>query len=914
MTNEFAWYTHIAEISDGLGIRVRHPETKVASYYKSNFTPTSYTPCLPEYATGKNAGTWHTLDGRPLYEKVHPNIKDYRQYVHSQQKLGRPVYGDISPVYQFMAQHVPVSCGIPFPALRTVYLDIETGTGAHEEFGESIVGFSEPEDAKQPVTLITAWVDGHTYTWGCGAYENAHPTRTYIRCADERELFMRFVEWWQSDYPDILTGWNVQGYDVTYLINRMSRLRDRKVLPTKYRPEVLSPWRKLSQRRITIRGRDSVARSIVGVEILDYLELYARFSANERESYTLAYITQLELGETKISYDDYGSLEELYHKNYSLYVDYNIKDVELVVQLNQKLMFLDLATRLAYAARVNFVDIHRQVRLWDAMIYYVLYDRNIAVPPHTDVSTDEDLIGGYVKVPRPGHHRWVVSFDVNSLYPTLMREWNISPDAHLTLEWLTERLADITALPESQAPIDPATIPETPIQWIDTVSVADAPVARWALSSLIAYITAPAAGGFHERVLADLTVPTYAWKYLKILSVCMAANGQVYRTDKDGFLTEMLTRLYAERKHAKSQETACERLMTQATTDDDRRKYEQQMREWGIQQNTRKTNLNSAYGALGNKHHRFYDIRDASAVTATGQVVIRFVADKVNAYLNELLGTTEDYILASDTDSIYVTLAPLVKNISSQQIVSYIDAFCANELQSVIDGAFQEIHQRLNTRESVLAMKREVIAEHGVWKAKKRYILWVHDKEGVRYETPKLKIVGIEAVRSSTSSYARGVIKQGIIHFVRGEQSEFYAFMDRIEREFHSLPFRDIASPRSVNGMVTYDPGDMSAEFVKKTPVQVKASIIYNRYLEQTGLTHKYPTIHDAQKIRFCYLVPNNPLRASVIASPLNTLPEEWGLDAYLDRALQFEKTIRTPLEKIVSLGGWTIEATDTLW
>lgn len=331
-----------------------------------------------------------------------------------------------------------------------------------------------------------------------------------------------------------------------------------------------------------------------------------------------------------------------------------------------------------------------------------------------------------------------------------------------------------------------------------------------------------------------------------------------------------------------------------------------------LAQNTRKVNLNSCYGSFGNEHFRFFDVRQAEAVTMTGQMIIRYVANCVNDYLNQEFGTHTDYVLASDTDSIYVKLAPVVKNMSGKEAIDYLDAYCEKEVQRVIDHAFHTIGTVFNTQENILAMKREAIAEHGVWTAKKRYLLWVHDNEGVRFDPPKLKTVGIEAVRSSTPKYARQVIKKALEYFIRDDRDGFYALLDEAERGYLTRPFEDIASPRSCNGMDTY-PLLEGGQFTSGTPIQVKGSLVYNRHLEETQLAGRYPKIRDGEKIRFCYLKPQNPLRCNVIAAP-NTLPAEWKLEQFLDRQEQFEKTLASPLEAVISHAGWSVRPVATLF
>lgn len=292
-------------------------------------------------------------------------------------------------------------------------------------------------------------------------------------------------------------------------------------------------------------------------------------------------------------------------------------------------------------------------------------------------------------------------------------------------------------------------------------------------------------------------------------------------------------------------------------------------------------------------------------------MVIRYVADQVNAFLNQEYGTNRDYVIMIDTDSNYLTLSTVVQNIPQKDRVDFLDNYCEKTLQPIIDKAFQHIRKVLNTQTGILAMKRESIAEYGVCTGKKRYLLLVHDVEGVRYDTPKLKVTGIETVRSSSPKHAKVILKQALELFVRQNKAAFYDLLEQAEQDYHKLPFTDIASPRTCSGMKDY-PMENNGTFASKTPIQVRGSFVYNRHLEETGLTQKYPKIRDGDKIRFCYLLPQNPLRNNVIAAP-NDLPKEWGLEKFLDRNEQFEKTIIAPLERIVTFAGWTVRPIVTL-
>ena len=889
---EYDNYTSIVVLGNDLGVRLRDPQTHQASYYKVPYQPHTFSSCLITEATEN----WRTVEGAPLRERRHESLNNYHSFTETAKREGRRVYGVISPVQQFIVEHVSPQCGMPFEHLRSVFLDIEVASGG---------GFAPPEDPTQPVLAITAEVWGTNYVWGTKPYTTDRADIHYTLCRDERDLLTAFVRWWTSDYPDIITGWNAHQYDVPYILNRIQRLNEEQSLP--FTHKVLSPWRKLTGRISTFMGREQKVIDIVGVPVLDCLELYRKYGLTQRESYRLDAVAEVELGRKKVSFDEYGSLQELADTNYQKFIDYNITDVELVRAINNKLRHLDLCVQTAYGARVNFLDTYKQVRLWDSMIYYALHDQQIAVPPNVHQDEKVEIVGGYVKDPIVGKHGWVVSFDVNSLYPSIMRQWNISPDRHLPIEWLRNKVADVERVRGALRNCDPTPEECTPRPWIDEVREEDAAIVRWSLLRLIAYLDSADI----DQALRDLTGLPDPFPWLRVLSVSMTPNRQVFRSDSDGFLPIMLAQLYEERKQAKKKETDAAKKATKSKTPEDRLRYEQDAIRWGLQQMTRKINLNSCYGAFGNEHFRFFDVRHAEAVTMTGQMIIRHVAEIVNRFLNTEFGTDRDYVVASDTDSIYVTLDVVARNIRDAEIVDHLDTYCERTLQPQIDRAFATIGRMFNTPAHILGMKRETIAQYAIWTAKKRYLLWVHDNEGVRFDPPKLKTVGIETIRSSTPKMARTILKQALEYLICGDKTAFHAILDDAEESYDTRPFEDIASPRTCNGMDNY-PILANGDFTTKTPIQVKGALVYNRHLRATHLDTRYPLIRNGEKIRFCYLKSANPLRCNVIAAP-NTLPPEWEMEQFLDRSVQFEKTILSPLEGIVKYTGWTIRPSTTL-
>ena len=331
-------------------------------------------------------------------------------------------------------------------------------------------------------------------------------------------------------------------------------------------------------------------------------------------------------------------------------------------------------------------------------------------------------------------------------------------------------------------------------------------------------------------------------------------------------------------------------------------------------QMAKKIQLNSAYGAIGNQYFRFYDIRQAEAITLSGQLSIRWIGERLNEYMNKILKTEcVDYVIASDTDSVYLNFGPLVKKIcgdkSKEEIVNFLDKACS-KIEDFIDKSYDDLAKMMNAYEQKMEMKREVIADKGIWTAKKRYILNVWDSEGVRYAEPKLKIMGIEAVKSSTPLACREKIKEALKVVMSGNETQFQKFIADFKEEFKQLPFEDIAFPRGVSDLTKYK--NSKDLYNKGTPIHVRGAILFNHMLTKNKLQKKYQGIKDGDKIKFCYMKIPNPIQENVF-SVLSVLPKEFALEKFIDHETQFEKAFLDPLRTIVLTVGWTTEQRSTL-
>ena len=798
---------------------------------KFKFSPTLY-------VVSNQITEYKTLDGRyakPILFDTVGQARDFKDKYKDVENF--EVHGYDRFLYQYISEEFSNEVDYDIKTLKITSLDIEV---ACEN------GFPNVRECAEQLLAITVQ-DYQTRKFKVFATRDYHNTRKdvdFIYCDDEKHLLQCFLAYWQTDFPDVLTGWNVELYDVPYICGRLERLFGEKEL------KMMSPWGMVKSEEIEIKGRTNILYNLMGINVLDYMDLYKKFTYTNQESYRLDHIAFVELGQKKLDHSEYENFKDFYTKDWQKFIDYNIKDVELVLQLEDKMKLLELAVALAYDAKVNLKDVYYQVRMWDTLIYNFLKERNVVVPPAKRSNKDEKYAGAYVKEPIPGKYEWVVSFDLNSLYPHLIMQYNISPET----------------LWESRHP---------------SANV--------------------------ERLLnqTDKIDPQFA----------TCANGAQYRKDIHGFLPEMMQKIYDERVQSKKLMLMAKQEYEKAPTKD----LEKSISKYNNIQMARKIQLNSAYGAIGNQYFRYYNLRNAEAITLSGQVSIRWIENKVNGYLNKLLNSNEkDYVIASDTDSIYICLDDLVtkvygdKEVSQEKVVDFLDKACKEKIEPFIDRSYTELAEYTNAYEQKMFMKRENIAARGIWTAKKRYILNVWDSEGVRYNQPKLKMMGIEAVKSSTPMPCRKAIKDALNIMMTGEQDELIKFIDGFKKEFYSLPPEDIAFPRSVNGLRKFK-SDTDV-YSKGCPLHVRGSLLYNFYVSQKKLENKYPLIQEGEKIKYIYMkVGRTNYTGENVLSFLNTFPRELGLEECIDHKISFKKSFLDPLQIITNVIGWDTEKKSSL-
>jgi DNA polymerase elongation subunit (family B) len=391
----------------------------------------------------------------------------------------------------------------------------------------------------------------------------------------------------------------------------------------------------------------------------------------------------------------------------------------------------------------------------------------------------------------------------------------------------------------------------------------------------------------------------------------MTANGWCYRKDVKGFMPELMEKMYKDRSKFKKQMLAIEQ---EYQNDKTKVNLLKEISRLNNLQMAMKIALNSAYGAMGNQYFRYFDIRMAEGITTSGQLSIRWMANKLNVFMNKTLKTTDvDYVVAIDTDSIYLTLEALIERVcvgkTTEQKIKTMDKICEEVLQPFIDTGYQELAKYMNAYSQKMVMKREVLADKAIWTAKKRYILNVHNSEGVQFAKPKLKVMGLEMVKSSTPAVIRDKLKESIMVILEGNQTNLHKFVGEFRKEFNKLPVEEVAFPRGVNGMNTYKGSPI---YTKGTPIHVRGSLLFNHHCKRLALEKKYQAIKDGDKIKFVYVKKPNPFQEDVIAFP-QELPKEFGIHSYVDYDLQFEKVFLDALQTVIEPLGWKTEEQSSL-
>lgn len=833
---------------------------------------------------------YKTLFGEPLDALTFESITEGRNFIYKYEGMHDtfPIYGYPKYIYNYISENFR-SQTPNLEAVSVVYFDIEV-CGNHYEpnhvvrleddtvttIGELRFypdkkvwdetksqyiaienssyykpnGFPKPEEARNPINAISLRKGEQIWILTTLAYETHRDDVDTIICKDEKELLAKFVKLWRELDPEIISSWNGRFFDIPYIVNRLTKVFGEQAA------KKLSPWgliRPYTEK--TKYGKEQQSYHIIGISDIDLMVAYIKFSFKNHESFSLNYISHIELGEKKVSYAEFDNIHLFYLKDPQKYIEYNIQDTDLVFKINKKTGLINQIMELAYSAGVNYEDAFTSVLFWEVKIKNKLETRNIIVPgtrKHEEKTRQN--IGAFVKPVKPGLYKWVISQDLDSLYPHCIMEFNISPE---TLVDYKEELSQLM-----------------PIEDI-----------------------------LNGNLYNNETIR----KNIKERNLAYTPNGCFFKKDIQGILSEMMEEDYALRKQYKSQMLEYKKQNKASPTVE----LEALISKYNNMQMARKISINALYGVASNEFFLFYDLAIAEAITLSGQLIIKYVSNKFNEFFNKILKTKNiDFIIANDTDSCYLNLDLIVKHLNvdePKKIVKSLVKFCNDHIQTKLTQWFEEFAVYINAYKNKLHMKTENIAEAAVWKAKKRYFMNVWWSEGVTYTKPELKITGIEAISSTSPAICRDAIKDCLKLILKSDKQGLYSYVREFEKKFRQSTFEEIASTSGVTDMMKYYTGTFPVYAAKShTPVHVRAALLYNYYIRKFKVNDVYQDISNGDKLKYCYLKIPNPIHENIIGI-YNKLPSEFGLEKYIDYDKQFETEFINPVNSIAKILKWDI-------
>jgi DNA polymerase elongation subunit (family B) len=806
-----------------------------------------FSPVL--YVKSKEEGVHKSLYGDNLQPVEFQSNNDAKEFIQTYGEVDNfPIYGQTNFGYQYITHKFPGEIQWDMNALKIQTIDIETKT----EFG-----FPDINNPLEEILLITVkdLVSRQIITFGCGNFDDVNSEEItalratgnkflYVKCDNERDLLETYVRFHSDNHPDIITGWNVELFDIAYLIARVERLfNDENATKKKF-----SPWGLVQRKNMNVMGREMFTYEMKGIAVLDYLDLFKKFTYSNQESYKLDHIASVELGKNKLE-NPYESFREFYTKDWQKFVEYNVRDVEIVDELERKLKLIELILTMAYDAKCNYNDVFSQVRTWDCLLYNHLYDKNIHIPQKRD-QQGRGIEGAFVQEPKPGKYDWVVSFDATSLYPSIIMQYNMSPETMVN-------------------------------------------------------------GYVKDTTVRGLLDKTFDLDDLKDNDYCMTSNGYCYNRTKQGLFPEIVEKFFDDRQRYKKLMIAAQKEY-ELTKDE---KLKNDISKYNNFQMARKIQLNSLFGAMGNEYFRYYDARVAEGITMTGQYIIQEVGKALDVYLNKVVGTNgHNYSFYSDTDSCYISLEPLVSkfypDMDRDKLIGVLDKICEEKITEAINKSCDGLADYTNAFQKKIIFKREAIAERGIWVAKKRYALNVYDNEGVRYDEPKLKVMGLEIVRSSTPAPVRKSLKEAVRLCLTSDEATLQKFIEETREAFYKMSPEEIAFPRGVNGLSKYT--STADIYGKGTPMHVRGALMYNHMIKKANLDKKYELIQEGEKIKFLYLKEPNTMHENCIAF-LGIMPKELDIHRYIDYKMMFQKAFLDPLNMIVDGLSWSTEPKATL-
>ena len=856
-----------------------------------------YSPTLFHHAAPGTVTKFMDIYGKPCISRQFDNMGEAVKWKKHMGDIGQEVLGMDDFVISYLSDVYVGEIRYDRSKIRVASIDIEV----------TAPEFPKPEEAKYEIDAITHYdsihdrffvfdikgENGEIWTRNKSILKKVILDKVVYNVYDsEEELILEYIRFFEENRPVALTGWNTEIFDIPYIVKRIMNVFGQKTANR------LSPCGKIKSRiSMDDFGNEREAFTIMGIESLDYIDLYKKFSFTTQPSYSLDYVAEYETGEGKLEYD--GPLNQLRKDNHQRYIDYNIEDVNRVLAIDKKRGFIDLVYSLCYYARIKFNHVYNPMKVWDAIIFGSLKEQNKVVPENK-MQPKQSYPGAFVKEPIPNAYRWVMSFDLTSLYPSIIRQVNISP--------------------ETIAGSFPAAM-------------------------------------MHEYI--NKTAPRPSDEF------SCSPNGWMFRKDIHGIVPIEIKKVFDQRKQYKNMMLACDRnaelckgiLHDETHSYGNENSYNVDVRHdfddkfkatfalmskeafealliecqnesvlCNTNQISRKVLINSLYGALGNPKFRYYDLRNASAITLFGQLAIQWIERKVNEYLNELCETQNfAYVRYCDTDSIYVLVDKVVEKIGGEsrfentdKLVDFLDNFGKHRMEPIIDKGYRELCEYMNNYEHLMFMDREAIAGPpinskgigGFWTGKKRYALNVWDMEGTRFAEPKLKIMGLETQRSSTPKACQKALKECIRRMLQEGEESLQEYYGIFEKEFRTLDYRTVAAVSSANNINKYS--DSYGNPVKGTPYQVKSALCYNRNAQKLGMD----PIREGEKVMILPLKERNPMGEICFGWRSGTrIPEEFESDVlkWLDWGVLFNKTFLKPLSAITKATNLQYEKTASL-
>jgi DNA polymerase elongation subunit (family B) len=776
-----------------------------------------------------------------LIKKQFKNSLERRRFVDG--TANKRIFHNLSPEQQFLIEMYKDQNNDPkfsqFP-LKIFLLDIEVDT----TFAS---GFPTPEKAAVPINLITIYdtLKKVTHTWGLkNDFEPSIKDCVYYKCKDEQDLILRFVDFWKHDYPDIASGWNSQGFDFPYIINRFIKIFGEEFI------RQLSPIGNVRSRKVfTDMGKEMAVWSIQGIALLDYMDLYKTFSPGEKESFSLNYISELELGEGKIAYNAV-SLGELAQTDWKTFVDYNIQDVHLLVRLEEKLKFLEIARMLSYKGCTNFEAALGKVAIVTGAVAIQAAKQGYVIPTFPNKNDRESYEGGYVKEPERGLQKAIVSFDVNSLYPNTIITLNISPETKLG-KVINETDKEVT------------------------------------ISLLSGKTHTLSFEKFH--------------KFLQTEKVALSKAGVLYSQKTKGVIPNLIDQIYKQRVAIQKQLHELEKKKSKTKEDASTAVYLDTV------QYTWKIMLNSIYGTFANKHSSLMDIDNATSITMTGQNVARAGATILKEYARNIYEIDYEIAKYSDTDSVYISIQPILDKLG----VQLVENNCVNPVvYDIVNKMDEHVNKQilewakteLFSTDPRFVFKREAIADVGVFLQKKRYVLHLLDNKGIPMD--KFKYTGVELVRSTTPKKVKKFIEKiyQTALLTQNSKKSNDVYRESYD-EFQKLDPNEVAARTSINNLEKYAEGASLYKFNNATPSHVKGAIAYNILIKELKIDDKFEEIQAGQKVKKLYCAKNKyGLDAITYTS---TLPEEFGIKVDWDK--MFSKLVTQPIERLYEAIGWSL-------